>query len=173
METLLSLPGIRITERWVTIADRRYAVTELENVRTMRGRHDVATVRAATCTAVAIVLLAITARSLPAAGLLGAVSSIVILAAITAIFAWRRPRGHALWADHHGIALQLYFSDDERIFGHVCRALRRARERAYDAQTPNAPHYGRTDAPSVPHPSTLHPATSGAEQARNIFSRAG
>jgi hypothetical protein len=173
MEILLSLPGIRITERWVTIADRRYPVSELQNVRTQRGRHDVATVRAAACTGAAIVLLAVVGRSLPLAGLLGAACSTLILAAITAMFAWRRPRGHALWADHQGMALQLYFSDDERSFGTVCRALRRARERAFDTQATNPPHYGRGETAATPHPSTSHPASSAAERARNVFSRAG
>lgn len=173
-DVLLNLPGIRITERWLTIADRRYPVTELRNLRTLRGRHDPVTGRAGLCTLIGVALLGVTAPSLPWIGLLGAISSVIALAIITALTAWRRPRGYALWAEHNGITLQLYFSDDERIFGHVCRSLIRARERAFDAEIPNAPHYGRhTETPSVPHPSTLHPTSSTAEQARNVFTRAG
>ncbi|MBB5872121.1 hypothetical protein F4553_005555 [Allocatelliglobosispora scoriae] len=173
-DVLLSLPGIRITTSWLMIADRRYSVLELRDLRTQRGPFDPVTTRAGLATMIGIALLGATVRSLPPIGLLGAVIAITALAAITAITAWRRPRGYTLWAESHGLMLQLYYSDDQRIFGHVCRTLMRARERAFDAAIPNPPHYGRRlETSSVPHPSTLSPTTTTAERARNIFTRAG
>jgi hypothetical protein len=125
-DVLLSLPGIRITTSWLTIADRRYSVLELRDLRTQRGPFDPVTTRTGLATMIGIALLGATVRSLPPIGLLGAVIAIGVLAALTAITAWRRPRGYGLWAESHGLTLQLYYSDDQRIFGHVCRTgLRR------------------------------------------------
>src|SRR5687767_9301400 len=105
-EVLLSLPGIRITDRWLTIADRRYPVDELRDLRTLRGRFAPVTTRAFICTLIGLAMLGASMRSLPTIGLLGAAGSILVLAVITAVSAWRLPRGYALWAEHHGLTLQ-------------------------------------------------------------------
>jgi hypothetical protein len=58
-----------------------------------------------------------------------AMAAIGILPAGLAIGAWRLcPPSYQLWADYHGSTVLLFASNDERIFGHVCRALIRARE---------------------------------------------
>lgn len=171
---LLDLPGIRITDRWLTIADRRYPITELRDLRTLRGHHHSATVRAALATGAGLVVLAVTATALPAIGLLAAATAVLLLALVTGVCAWRNPRGHTLWADHRGLTLQLYYSDDQRVFGHICRTLVRARERAFDEPLPNPPHRPRhAPAAAVPHPSTLRPGSIAAEQAHAAFTRTG
>jgi len=42
---------------------------------------------------------------------------------------WRlRPRSFEIWAEYNGVVVRIYHSADEKTFGHVCRALIRARE---------------------------------------------
>jgi len=42
---------------------------------------------------------------------------------------WRfRPRSFEIWAEYNGVVVRIYESADEKTFGHVCRALIRARE---------------------------------------------
>jgi len=42
---------------------------------------------------------------------------------------WRlRPRTFEIWAEYDGVVVRIYQSTDEKTFGHVCRALIRARE---------------------------------------------
>jgi hypothetical protein len=42
---------------------------------------------------------------------------------------WRfRPRSFEIWAEYNGVVVRIYESADEKTFGHVCRALIRARD---------------------------------------------
>lgn len=42
---------------------------------------------------------------------------------------WRlRPRSFEIWAEYNGVVVRIYESADEKTFGHVRRALIRARE---------------------------------------------
>jgi hypothetical protein len=100
-DTLLRQPGIRVSGRWFIVGSRRYDVTELSHLRTVRGPRDPLTIRAVITTG-------------------------VVLAAIGRL----RPRPFELWAEYRGMTVQLFYSDSEREYGQVCRALVRAREMA-------------------------------------------
>jgi len=117
--TLLHQPGIRVTGRWFIVGSRRYDVTELSHLRTVRGRHDPLTTRAVVTTGV--VLAAVGAVMIGSTALL-----------VPLVLAWLgyrlRPRPFELWADYRGTTIQLFSSDSEREYGQVCRALVRARE---------------------------------------------
>jgi hypothetical protein len=53
---------------------------------------------------------------------------------VAAVMARVRPRPYELWARYHDEVVQLFCSTEEKTFGHVCRALIRARERGVDEE---------------------------------------
>jgi len=54
---------------------------------------------------------------------------------------WRlRPRAFEIWAEYDGVVVRIYHSTDEKTFGHVCRALIRARERGVADDEERADH---------------------------------
>jgi uncharacterized protein DUF6232 len=135
-ETLLRRPGIRVTARWFIVGSRRYDVTELSHLRTMRGRHDPLTIRTIITTGVVLAAIgAVMAASSAGRPIkLTAIPALGAALLVPVLLAWMgyrlRPRPFELWADYHGMTIQLFYSDSEREFGQVCRALVRAREMA-------------------------------------------
>jgi Family of unknown function (DUF6232) len=134
--TLLRRPGIRVTGRWFIVGSQRYDVTELSNLRTLRGPHDRLTVRAVVTTLAALALIGavIVASSVGRAIQLAALPALAAALLVPVALAWvgyrLRPRPFELWAEHRGESTQLFYSDSEREYGQVCRALVRAREMA-------------------------------------------
>jgi hypothetical protein len=135
-ETLLRRPGIRVTGRWFIVGSRRYDVTELSHLRTVRGRHDPLTIRAIITTAVVLgaigAVMAASNASQPIQ--LAALPALAAALLVPVVLAWlghrMRPRPFELWADYQGTTIQLFYCDNEREYGQVCRALVRAREMA-------------------------------------------
>jgi len=131
--TLYRQPGIHVTPEWFVVAGRKFPVRELSNLRTTRGAPDRLTVRAVGPTAV---VLAAIGAALGFRGL-DRLNPAICLALLLAVFvpvalAWighrRRPRPYELWGWYRGMDTLLFRSDEERQFGQVTRALRRARE---------------------------------------------
>jgi hypothetical protein len=132
----LHLPGIRVTERWFIVGQRRFDLTELHNLRTVRGSHHPMAVRTVTCAIAGMVLIGLFFKSLAPVGLMGAVGAVVILAGLAKVIAWCNPRSYEMWAEYRGMTIQLYYSDNERHYGTVSRALIRSRERAWLRSVP-------------------------------------
>ena len=132
--TLLHQPGIRVTGRWFIVGSRRYDVTELSHLRTVRGRHDPLTTRAVVTTgvvlaAVGAVMIGSTASRPIQLSAVPALGAALLVPLVLAWVGYRlRPRPVELWADYRGTTIQLFSSDSEREYGQVCRALVRARE---------------------------------------------
>jgi hypothetical protein len=135
----LNLPGIRVTDRWFLVGQRRFDVTELHNLRTVRGPHHPLAIRSGLCSVAGVALIGLFFRQLQPAGALGAVSAVLILAGVSIGVGLRRPRSHELWADYRGMTVQLYYSDDERRYGAVSRAIIRARESSWRASSTRSP----------------------------------
>jgi len=122
--------GVSVTGQWLTLADKRYAVAELRNLRTVRGPyHPLATATVV----VAVAFLFMVGVSWPlihkdaAAWLgVGAVSIVPLGMALATLRV--RPRPYELWADYRGMTGPVYWSQDAHTYGQVCRALIRARE---------------------------------------------
>lgn len=131
----LNLPGVRVTDRWFVVGQRRFDVTELHNLRTVRGPHHPMALRAGVCAGAGVALTGLFARELQPVGVLGAVVAVAILAGIAVGFMLRHPRAYELWADYRGLTVQLYYCDDERRYGAVSRAIIRAREGAWRADS--------------------------------------
>ncbi|MDG4767377.1 DUF6232 family protein [Solwaraspora sp. WMMD406] len=127
-------PGIEVTTRWFVVAGRRFAITDLTDLRTARGPRDPLAVRAGGVVAVVLAVIAVVIGFTRG---LDQVSALAYLALLVAAFipvgiAWLadrlRPRSFELWGRHRGGMMLLFSSDEERQYGQVSRALMRARE---------------------------------------------
>jgi hypothetical protein len=137
----LSMPGIRVTDRWFVVGQRRFDVTELQNLRTVRGQHHPMVLRAAACAMIGVALIGLFFKELQPVGTVGAVAAVILLAVLSQVIAWRNPRSYEMWAEYRGLTIQLYYCDNERRYTAVCRALIRARERAWLQESPTAAQY--------------------------------
>ena len=120
--------GVQVTGRSILTPQGRFRVGDLARLRTARSRrHPMA--RAAFPMAAgllaAIAILVPLAQRQPALWLclVGTVAVPVGLA-----LAVRARSSHQLWAEYRGRTVLVFASQDEKTFGHVCRALIRARE---------------------------------------------
>ncbi|MFD2766515.1 DUF6232 family protein [Micromonospora eburnea] len=133
---LYARPGIVVTDERFTVGRNSWPVAELTQLWTTRGPHDRLAVRAVAVTAALIgavgVLLGFTGglQRLTATAylVLGAVGLLPLL--LVMIGDRWRPPAYELWGRHQGAEVLLFSSDDERQFGQVARAVRRAREGA-------------------------------------------
>lgn len=139
--TDLHLPGIRVTDRWFVVGRRRFEITELHNLRTVRGSHHPMAVRVGLCALLGVALIGVFIRQLEPVGVAGAAVSVLLLSATALAIAWRSPRSFELWAEYRGMTVQLYYSDDEQHYNAVSRALIRARERAWLDAAPESARY--------------------------------
>jgi len=127
----LNLPGIRVTDKWFVVGQRRFDVTELQNLRTVRGPLHALVVRAGVGALIGVALIGLFVQQLQPLGVAGAITGVVLLGLIAQVINWRNPRSYEMWAEYRGLTIQLYYSDSERRYQAVCRALIRARERAW------------------------------------------
>ncbi|SCL66997.1 hypothetical protein GA0070606_4454 [Micromonospora citrea] len=131
---LYARPGIIVTVDRFTVGRNSWPVTELTHLETTRGPHDRVAVRAVVVTGAMLggvgLLLGFTGglQRLTAGAylILGAVFLLPVLVAVVGD-RWRPP-AYELWGRRRGAQVLLFSSDDERQFGQVTRALRRARE---------------------------------------------
>jgi len=137
----LSLPGIRVTDRWFVVGQRKFDVTELQNLRTVRGSHHPMAVRAAICALLAVAGIGVFSTRLEPIGLAGLAVAAVLLGAAAVALGWRNPRSYEMWAEYRGMSVQLYYCDNERRYNAVSRAVIRARERAWLESSPTAEQY--------------------------------
>jgi hypothetical protein len=134
--------GVSVTERWLTVAGRRYRVDELANLRTARGPRDPFVVGATGAAGAAALALAVASPSLRSVGQWLVALVLVALPVLVALVAWRqRVRRFELWADYQGHAVQVLWTVDATRYGQICRALVRAQEgRAGFRATIAGPH---------------------------------
>lgn len=124
--------GVWVTDQWLVITGRRYPISDLRNLRTVRGPHDplvgwTAGVSVALLIGVLAVLASGSYREAPTAGLV--ITFLALLPATLAGAAWRfRRRDFELWADYRGMPVLVLRSYDATAYGQICRALIRARE---------------------------------------------
>jgi hypothetical protein len=132
--------GVQITERWFLAGELSYPVAHLNRLRTSRGPlHPLVQTTAAIAlvfTAAFVVSFQLVGHN-PAAWFgLGVIAVVpAVMAGIGARFQ-RRP--YQIWADLHGETVLVFSTLDEKTYGHVCRALIRARESCPPAAPPAA-----------------------------------
>ncbi|MDM4720459.1 DUF6232 family protein [Micromonospora sp. WMMA1363] len=131
---LYARPGIVVTVDRLTIGHSSWPVAELTHLHTTRGPHDRVAVRAVLVTGGMIsgvgLLLGFTGglHRLTAGAYL-TIGAVFLLPVLLAVAGDRwRPPAYELWGRLRGTDELLFASDDERQFGQVTRALRRALE---------------------------------------------
>jgi hypothetical protein len=87
---------------------------------------------------VGVALVGLFFQQLQPMGVAGAVAGAVLLGVIALLINWRNPRSYEMWAEYRGLTIQLYYSDSERRYQAVCRALIRAREQAWLQAAPES-----------------------------------
>ncbi|MFI7218530.1 DUF6232 family protein [Micromonospora maritima] len=133
---LYARPGIVVTAERFTVGRNSWAVAEITQLWTTRGPHDRLAVRAVAVSAALIAAVGLllgftgglerlTAGAYLTLGVVGLLPLLLVLLGDR----WRPP-AHELWGRVRGTEVLLFSSDDERQFGQVTRALRRAREGA-------------------------------------------
>ncbi|MCZ7435793.1 DUF6232 family protein [Micromonospora sp. WMMC241] len=141
---LYARPGIVVTAERFSVGRTSWPVADITQLRTARGPHDRLAVRAVAVSAALIAsvglllgftggLERLTAGAYLTLGAVGLLPLLLVLAGDR----WRPP-AHELWGRVRGAEVLLFSSDDERQFGQVTRALRRAREGARRADPPGA-----------------------------------
>lgn len=128
--TLYQRGGIAVTQCWLTVANRRYRIDELTNLRTARGsRRPLKAFTFSAAGGLAVVLIAAT-QAFSISAWAGIAAALALPAVIIAIAAANRPQPCELWADYRGLTVQLLWLDNREHYNQVCRAITRAKERA-------------------------------------------
>ena len=124
--------GLRITDQWLVIDDRRYPLRELGGVRTTRGPINRLAIQAVGTGGSLLVFAVLLGPVMPVA--MTALLGLAGLGALGAAFAATRvhPREHAVWIELHDIEVRLYTTTDAIELGKLLRSLRRAIE--YDSR---------------------------------------
>ncbi|MGC4893047.1 DUF6232 family protein [Micromonospora sp. DT31] len=133
---LYTRAGIVVTAERFTVGRNTWTVAEITHLATARGPHDRLAVRAVAVSAALVAgvglalgftggLHRLTAEAYLTLGAAGLVPLLLVLLGDR----WRPP-AHELWGRVRGAEVLLFSSDDERQFGQVTRALRRARDAA-------------------------------------------
>lgn len=136
VSVLYRQPGVRVTSRSLIVGGRPFAIVELTDLRTGRGRRDPMAVRAIVAIAIGLAGIGATlgfAGDLDRLGLKTylALSAAVLVPLLTAAAGHRlRPRPFELWGQYRGRTVLLFSTDHEREYGQVTRALLRAQEAA-------------------------------------------
>jgi hypothetical protein len=122
--------GVQVTDRWFVADGLTYPIAQLSRLRTGRGPlHPMVQ----TTVAVAVVFGAAFAVSFPVfardpAAWLGVAFVAVVPVAMAVLGVRFQRRPYQIWADLHGETALIFSTLDEKTYGHVCRALIRARE---------------------------------------------
>jgi hypothetical protein len=119
--------GIQVTERWLTIGHRRYAIQHLDNLQKARWPADPIAVNAALLAGVTLLIAVLTAPHPPAPAATVTVALAAVAAITAAIRAVMRPPAHLLQATYLGLPVLLWRTRDRTELGKLNRALRHAK----------------------------------------------
>ena len=125
---------VAVTDQWFATPDRTFTVAHLYDVRVARGAFDPIVVGTSLAAVVALVAVGASLFELPPLAWPGMIVIGIVPIGVAAVTARVRPRPYELWARYRGEVVQLFCSTEEKTFGHVCRALIRARERGVEEE---------------------------------------
>lgn len=127
--TLYRRDGVLVTQRWLVVNSQRYPIRDLRNLRTAQGdRRQISNGTVIAAGTLLVVIIA-AAQCLAVPALMAAAVGLLVPTAVVAIAVASSPRACELWADYHGMTVQLLWLDDREHYNQICRALTRARER--------------------------------------------
>lgn len=124
--------GLRITDQWLVIDDRRYPLRDLGDVRTTRGPMNRFAMRAIGTGGSLLVFAVLLGPAMPVA--MTALLGVAGLGALGTGFVATliHPREHAVWIRLHDVEVRLFRTTDAIELGKLLRSLRRALE--YDSR---------------------------------------
>jgi hypothetical protein len=121
---------VQVTERWFAADGETYPIADLNRLRTGRGPLHPMVLPTFTIAVVFVSAFAVTFPMLahsPAAW--AGVGFVAVVPAVFAVAGTRfQRRPYQIWADFQGKTVLIFSTPDEKTYGHVCRALIRARE---------------------------------------------
>jgi len=122
--------GVRVTTQWLELPRQRYAVSELRDLRTLRGRYPpvVGVTVALAMVSLFLATLGFHASDRDPAGWAGAAALALVPLGLALAVLRLRPRRYELWAEYRGATVPLFSSPDVTTYGRVTRALLRAAE---------------------------------------------
>ncbi|GAA4205144.1 DUF6232 family protein [Actinocatenispora rupis] len=140
MTTYYNHGGIQITSHELVVHRRRYPLDDLTQLRKARGDAPRATtaVTVAASGLGAVATLSVLLGSYGGASIGSVLISLALVAvfflAIAATLAVRRlrPKPYELWAEYRGHTVLLLWSQNERVYNQILRAVTRARESRVD-----------------------------------------
>ncbi|MEN3306436.1 MAG: hypothetical protein V7603_2638 [Micromonosporaceae bacterium] len=112
-----------VTDTWLVVAGRRYAVRQLSNLRTVSGTRSPLTMGAAIMSGVVAVVVLLTARYLNTAGWIGAGIVLAVPLVVLAGELLRARRRYELWAEYRGMTVRLLCEDSAERYADIRRAL--------------------------------------------------
>jgi hypothetical protein len=116
-----------VTDTWLVVAGRRYAVRQLSNLRTVNCSRGSVTVVAAIMSGVVALVILLTARFLNTAGWIGAGIVLSVPLVVLAGELLRTPRRYELWAEYRGMTVRLLSEGTAERYDDIRRALDFAR----------------------------------------------
>ena len=122
-------PGVAVTNQYLIVGSARYEVAELEALGTVRGpTHPAVLISSVIAIAQTPIVIPVVAMVMSPMAILFAAILLVVPCVVAIVSARRWPPRMELQANYRGRELVLFSSHDEREFGQVSRAVRRAVE---------------------------------------------
>lgn len=122
-------PGVAVTNQYLIVGSARYEVAELEALGTVRGpMHPAVMISSVIAIAQTPIVIPVVAMVMAPLAILLATILLVVPCVVAIVSAHRWPPRCDLQARYRGTTLVLFSSRDDREFGQVTRALRRAVE---------------------------------------------
>ena len=122
-------PDVAVTNHYLIVSPVRYELTELEALGVVRGPvHPAVLISSVIAIAQTPIVIPVVAMVMSPLAILFATILLVVPCVVAIASARRWPPRMELQASHRGTTLVLFSSRDQREFGQVTRALRRAVE---------------------------------------------
>lgn len=122
--------GVVVTGRYLEVHGRQYPIPELRHIRTVRGPHSDLTIRAGLVAVALMIGIARLWDRLGAAGWVGAIAVLTVPVALALIGTGLSRRPFEMWAQYHGMTVQLLWEPDPDRYYQILRAIHRVRENA-------------------------------------------
>jgi hypothetical protein len=122
--------GVVVTDRYLQVQGRQYPIRELLHIRTVRGPHSDLTINAGLVAVALMIGIARLWDRLDAEGWVGAIAVLAVPVALTLIGAGLRRRPFEMWAQYHGLTVQLLWELDRDRYYQILRTILRVQRNA-------------------------------------------
>jgi hypothetical protein len=124
--------GVVVTGHYLDVHGRQYLLRDLCHIRTVRGPHSDLTINAGLVAMALLIGIARLWDRLGAEGWVGAMTVLAVPVVLAVVGTGLRRRPYELWAQYHGLTVQLLWERDRDRFFQIVRTIRRVQEAAAD-----------------------------------------